>query len=116
LILAEVLERGLEFFFDAAIDLVLKDAERAFLLVVDIVGILAAIVVAGGLRFILAGTEDDPAKRIEGSQWVHSSLIVSPFNESSRMRFLALTGWTRAPISRAASVRKWAFPTMSGAE
>ena len=46
---------------DAVVDVVLKDAQRPFLLIVDIVGILAGVIIACGLRFILAGAEDDPA-------------------------------------------------------
>jgi hypothetical protein len=71
LVLAHILEYRLKLFFDAVVDVVFEDGERAFLLVIDIVGIFAAVIVARGLRFLFARPQDDPAKRNERVQGVH---------------------------------------------
>jgi 2'-5' RNA ligase superfamily len=92
LILAEVLERGLELFFDAVVDRIVEDRKRAFLLVVDIVGGFVAVIIGRGLRLIFARPKDDAAQRVERGQRVHSFLSAVPLNESRGKRFLALTG------------------------
>ena len=42
LVLAKILERRLKLFLDAVVDVVVEDGQRAFLLVVDIVGVFVA--------------------------------------------------------------------------
>jgi len=71
LVLAEILEHRAKLFLDAGVDIVLENAERPFLLIVDIVGVFAGVIVAGGLRLEFAAAQDDPAQGVDGGQRVH---------------------------------------------
>ena len=84
---------------DDVFDRVVKDGEGAFLLVVDIVGSLVAVVIGRRLGLILARPKNDPAKGLERGKRVHQNAFrLCRLNESSRKRFLALTDTMRALI------------------